>query len=59
MPDYGFGRCDGHHELVDFRLKGRHDFSPAALADQCHASTPMEIRPATDKRASRWPAERP
>jgi hypothetical protein len=23
MPDYGFGRCDGHHKLVDFRLKGR------------------------------------
>jgi hypothetical protein len=20
MPDYGFGRCDGHHEMVDFRL---------------------------------------
>ena len=20
MPDNGFGRCDGHHEMVDFRL---------------------------------------
>jgi hypothetical protein len=20
MPDYGFGRCDGHHEIVDFGL---------------------------------------
>jgi hypothetical protein len=20
MPDYRFGRCDGHHEMVDFRL---------------------------------------
>jgi hypothetical protein len=20
-PDYGFGRYDGHHEMVDFRLK--------------------------------------
>jgi ATP-dependent DNA ligase len=20
MPDCGFGRCDGHHEMVDFRL---------------------------------------
>jgi hypothetical protein len=20
MPDYGFGRCDGHHEMVDLRL---------------------------------------
>jgi hypothetical protein len=19
MPEYGFGRCDGHHEMVDFR----------------------------------------
>ncbi len=26
MPDYGFGRCDGHHEMVDFRLG-----SPEAL----------------------------
>jgi hypothetical protein len=21
MPDSGFGRCDGHHEMVDFRLR--------------------------------------
>jgi hypothetical protein len=21
MPDNGFGRCDGHHEMVDFRLE--------------------------------------
>jgi len=21
MPDYGFGRCDGHHKMIDFRLK--------------------------------------
>src|SRR6516164_4151485 len=21
MPDYGFGRCDGHHETVDLRLR--------------------------------------
>jgi hypothetical protein len=20
MPDHGFGRCDGHHKMVDFRL---------------------------------------
>jgi len=20
MADFGFGRCDGHHEMVDFRL---------------------------------------
>jgi hypothetical protein len=21
MPDYGFGRCDGHHEMVDLKLQ--------------------------------------
>jgi hypothetical protein len=21
MPDYGFGRGDGHHEMFDFRLE--------------------------------------
>ena len=21
MPDYGFGRCDGHHEMVVFRVR--------------------------------------
>jgi hypothetical protein len=21
MPDYGFGRCDGHHKTFDFRLR--------------------------------------
>jgi len=21
MSDYGFGRCDGHHKTVDFRLR--------------------------------------
>jgi len=21
MPDFGFGRCDGHHETVDSRLR--------------------------------------
>jgi len=21
MPDYGLDRCDGHHEMVDFRLE--------------------------------------
>jgi hypothetical protein len=21
MPDYGLGRCDGHHEVVDFGLR--------------------------------------
>jgi hypothetical protein len=21
MPDYRFGRCDGHHETVDSRLR--------------------------------------
>jgi hypothetical protein len=21
MPDCGFGRCDGHHKMIDFRLE--------------------------------------
>jgi hypothetical protein len=21
MPDFGFGRCDGHHEMVDLGLR--------------------------------------
>jgi hypothetical protein len=21
MPDHGFGRCDGHHEMADFRCQ--------------------------------------
>jgi hypothetical protein len=21
MPGCGFGRCDGHHEMIDFRLR--------------------------------------
>jgi hypothetical protein len=24
MPDYGFGRCDGHHKMIDFRLEKKH-----------------------------------
>jgi hypothetical protein len=23
MPDYGLGRCDGHHKMVDFGLRKR------------------------------------
>jgi hypothetical protein len=33
MPDCGFGRCDGHHKMIDFRLKKKHRLalvSPAA-----------------------------
>jgi len=30
MPDYGFGRCDGHHEMVDFsRRKKPRSRTPA------------------------------
>src|SRR5215831_13963308 len=25
MPDYGWDRCDGHHEMVDFLPKGKND----------------------------------
>jgi hypothetical protein len=24
MPDCGFGRCDGHHKMIDFRLEKNH-----------------------------------
>jgi hypothetical protein len=24
MPDFGFGRCDGHHEMVDLGLRTKH-----------------------------------
>jgi hypothetical protein len=51
-------RADGHHAMLDFRLKGRHDFSLAALADQCRASTPMEIRPMIDEAEKRGHVER-
>jgi hypothetical protein len=40
MPGYGFGRCDGHHEMVDFRLrKGllAHGFTVELLADMVRA----------------------
>jgi hypothetical protein len=30
VPDYGFGRCDGHHEMVDLRLRQR--FNCASFA---------------------------
>jgi hypothetical protein len=29
MPDYGFGRCDGHHEMVDLRLTNPLAVEPA------------------------------
>src|SRR5262249_28016105 len=49
IPDYGFGRCDGHHEMVDLRLRK----SPRER--QCDgASTPS--RPLTPRAAVcyRW-----
>src|SRR5262245_4858718 len=36
MPDYGFGRCDGHHKMIDFRLKKAPAcacFTPVMAAD--------------------------
>jgi hypothetical protein len=37
MPDYGFGRCDGHHEMNDFKLRkkprfGASDYDERVLA---------------------------
>jgi hypothetical protein len=34
MPDCGFGRCDGHHKMIDFRLEKKQWLalaSPAAV----------------------------
>jgi hypothetical protein len=39
MPDYGFGRCDGHHEMVDFRLRAP-DFSPESIKVRRKAEQP-------------------
>jgi len=35
MPDCGFGRCDGHHKMIDFRLKKQRLglASPAAVSN--------------------------
>jgi hypothetical protein len=30
MPDFGFGRCDGHHEMVDSRLRKKPHCVPSA-----------------------------
>jgi hypothetical protein len=32
MPDYGFGRCDGHHEMIDFRLEKKQRLALASPA---------------------------
>jgi hypothetical protein len=28
MPDCGLGRCDGHHEMIDFRLEKKQRANP-------------------------------
>jgi hypothetical protein len=33
MPDFGFGRCDGHHEMVDLGLRTKHTIA-------CHLPKP-------------------
>jgi hypothetical protein len=30
MPEHGFGRCDGHHKMVDLKLKKRSSERAAA-----------------------------
>jgi len=32
MPDCGFGRCDGHHEMIDFRLEKKQRLALASPA---------------------------
>jgi len=32
MPDYGFGRCDGHHKMIDFRLEKQRLALPSPAA---------------------------
>jgi hypothetical protein len=54
MPDYGFGRCDGHHKMIDFRLEKKRRpalVSPAAV-HQLYAirALPSGIR------SSFWPS---
>jgi hypothetical protein len=41
MPDPGFGRCDGHHEMVDLRLRK----NAAACAISSHERVRLYSRP--------------
>jgi hypothetical protein len=31
--DYDFGRCDGHHEMVDLRLRKKSSVPASSIAD--------------------------
>jgi hypothetical protein len=48
MPDYGLGRCDGHHEMVDLRLTNplavEPDGSFAPLTKQDVKTHPIKTR---------------
>ena len=47
MPDYDFGRCDGRHEMVDFRLRKKDPRSGLRLVK--FAITPAQFYLKTDK----------
>ncbi len=43
MPDYGFGRCDGHHEMVDFRLRKKRPPAPGYDSSSLQSPLPNSI----------------
>src|SRR5262249_11713362 len=47
MPDCGFGRCDGHHEMIDFRLEkaAACPASPAAVHQACRGAYAIRALP--------------
>ena len=62
MLDYGFGRCDGHHEMVDFRLRKKprpeRGFGVLGISSTITAAACQLTRPFYDGlRAPRWRAE--
>jgi hypothetical protein len=52
MPDYGFGRCDGRHEMFDFEPFVMRGYSPQLWALCCVPCLPTK----TDKlpSGSQW-----
>jgi hypothetical protein len=58
MPDYGFGRCDGHHKMIDFRLEKKHRLalvSPAAVHQAGRGVYAIRALP-SGIRSSFWPS---
>src|SRR5260221_4272242 len=53
MPDFGFGRCDGHHEMVDLGLRTKqHCVSSAETATPAFTASFLFGRIVNS--ASRW-----